>query len=145
LPESHRLSSGISDGESRRRRRLGGLAMAGGATSGGRTRMRTTPTLCAAASCSDEQQDQPGSDLQTGREPAAWHARIAGETSQLFTMYSADLFRSFFCAMKRMRPHNGVAILLVFVSAVCAQESVPSNATLVSFSSSGGTVYGFLY
>jgi len=44
-----------------------------------------------------------------------------------------------------MRPHNGVAILLVFVSAVCAQESVPSNATLVSFSSSGGTVYGFLY
>jgi dienelactone hydrolase len=44
-----------------------------------------------------------------------------------------------------MRTYAGLAILLVVVSAVCAHDAPPLNAKLVSFSSSGGTLYGFLY
>ena len=40
---------------------------------------------------------------------------------------------------------SGLAIVLMVVSTVCAQEALPSNAKLVSFSSSGGTLYGFIY
>jgi dienelactone hydrolase len=47
--------------------------------------------------------------------------------------------------MKKIRTLTGSAMLLVFVSAACAQEAIPTNAKLVSFSSPGGTLYGFLY
>jgi carboxymethylenebutenolidase len=49
------------------------------------------------------------------------------------------------CTMKSMRKHAGLTILLVVVSTFCAQEAPPANAKLVSFSSSGRTLYGFLY
>ena len=44
-----------------------------------------------------------------------------------------------------MKAEAMLAILLVAVSTVCAQETLPANAKLVSFSSSGRTLYGFLY
>ena len=44
-----------------------------------------------------------------------------------------------------MKAHAMLAMLLVAVSTVCAQESLPANAKLVSFSWSGGTLHGFLY
>ena len=47
--------------------------------------------------------------------------------------------------MTRMRTHAGLAILAVVASTVCAQEALPDNAKLVSYSSSGGTLYGFLF
>jgi dienelactone hydrolase len=47
--------------------------------------------------------------------------------------------------MKMMRTRVWVAIFLVVVSTVRAQEALPPNAKLVSFPSSVGTLYGFLY
>ena len=47
--------------------------------------------------------------------------------------------------MTRMKTHAGLAILLVVASTVCAQEALPPNAKLVLFSSSGGSLYGFLF
>jgi len=47
--------------------------------------------------------------------------------------------------MRSMKAHAMLAMLLVAVSTVCAQESLPANAKLVSFSWSGGTLHGFLY
>ena len=44
-----------------------------------------------------------------------------------------------------MKAHAALALVLVAVSTVCAQETPPANAKPVSFSSSGGTLYGFLY
>ena len=44
-----------------------------------------------------------------------------------------------------MRTHVGLAILLIVVSTVSAQEAPPPNAKLVSFSSSSGSLYGFLF
>lgn len=44
-----------------------------------------------------------------------------------------------------MKTHAGLAILLIVVSTVCAQEALPPNAKLVLFSSSGGSLYGFLF
>jgi len=44
-----------------------------------------------------------------------------------------------------MKAHFMSMMLLAGVSIVCAQEAPPVNATLVSFPSSGGTLYGFLY
>ena len=44
-----------------------------------------------------------------------------------------------------MKADAMLATLLVAVSTVCAQETLPANAKLVSFSSSGGTLYGFFY
>lgn len=44
-----------------------------------------------------------------------------------------------------MKAHAALALVLVAVSTVCAQEAPPANAKPVSFSSSGGTLYGFLY
>ena len=47
--------------------------------------------------------------------------------------------------MKSMRTRAGLATLLVVVCTVWAQEALPPNVKLVSFPSSGGTLYGFLY
>lgn len=44
-----------------------------------------------------------------------------------------------------MKPCFGFGILLVAIAIVSAQESPPANARLVSFPSSRGTLYGFLY
>src|SRR5215470_10715266 len=46
---------------------------------------------------------------------------------------------------RSMRAHAVLALFLAALSSVCAQEAPPANAKLVSFSSSGGTLYGFLY
>ena len=47
--------------------------------------------------------------------------------------------------MRRMKAHFVSMMLLVGVSIICAQEAPPANAKLVSFPSSGATLYGFLY
>lgn len=44
-----------------------------------------------------------------------------------------------------MKAHAVLTMLLFALSAVCAQETLPANAKLVAFSSSGATLYGFLY
>jgi carboxymethylenebutenolidase len=44
-----------------------------------------------------------------------------------------------------MRIYSGLAILLIAASIACAQDAPPPNARLVSFPSSKGTLYGFLY
>jgi carboxymethylenebutenolidase len=45
----------------------------------------------------------------------------------------------------RAKACSALAILLLGVSVVCAQQTPPPNAKLVSFPSPGGTLYGFLY
>src|SRR5271166_6362298 len=44
-----------------------------------------------------------------------------------------------------MKIYSVLAVLLIAASTLCAQEAAPSNARPVSFPSSGGTLYGFLY
>ena len=44
-----------------------------------------------------------------------------------------------------MRVPGVLAILLVVAPTLCAQEAPPANAKLISFPSSSGTLYGFLY
>ena len=47
--------------------------------------------------------------------------------------------------MLHMNTYSALATLLIATSIMCAQDSPPPNARLVSFQSSGGTMYGFLY
>lgn len=54
-------------------------------------------------------------------------------------------FRPGSAVVSRMKTYFALTILLVAVSNVCAEETPPANARLVSFPSSGATLYGFLY
>jgi carboxymethylenebutenolidase len=47
--------------------------------------------------------------------------------------------------MRNIKTYSPLTVLLIAASTFCAQEAAPSNARLVSFPSSGGTLYGFLY
>lgn len=47
--------------------------------------------------------------------------------------------------MGSMKIYSALAVLVIAASTLCAQEVVPSNAQPVSFPSSSGTLYGFLY
>jgi carboxymethylenebutenolidase len=47
--------------------------------------------------------------------------------------------------MGSVKIYSVLTVLLIAASTLCAQEAAPSNARPVSFPSSGGTLYGFLY
>lgn len=57
----------------------------------------------------------------------------------------ASLFRFPGPQMGSMKIYSALAVLLIAASTLCAQEAAPSTARPISFPSSGGTLYGFLY
>jgi carboxymethylenebutenolidase len=69
--------------------------------------------------------------------------RIIPEVSRLDSNDS-DPANALYIAIEQLKIFAMLTTLLV-TSAVCAQETIPANAKLVSFAGPGGTLHGFFY